>query len=943
MKLMIEEAQVVDVEASRLDKGDKYVFPCGCVFPIVKDRPDVHGQHKAIAYDLENVSLKCEATWDLISSGRTRGIFQLESNLGKSWAKKLKPRNMEHLAALVALLRPGCLQVKDELGRNMPEIYSLRKNGVDEVTYTIQAVEPVLRATYGVMTYQEQMMQLARDLAGFDLVEVDKLRKAAGKKDQALMAKIGELFIEKADKLGIITREQAEALFENFRKSGRYLFNKCIAADEKVLRPKGGAKSDYTVEEMYRIRTDLQYAKSTGHEQLRRKWNRLGHYGYGLSMDEHGRIRPNPIKDIQEAGIQPVFKVILADNSAIRVTWNHKFPTSHGEMTLGDIWSATEKPLMYVQGEYEPSDFKKINRFSDLTKEDLRANGAGKSVCGQHGESNIGYTNGSWTLFEKFRQSTPDVCAECGRSDVRIEIHHKDGNRENSEWSNLEKLCSSHHKKRQYALGRTKKGEKGVPSRLIAIKSIVADGVCQTYDITMEAPNHNFVSGSGIVTSNSHAVSYAYNTYWSAHWKTHFPLYFFTSYLFWAKDKQKPLQEIRYLIQDAKSFGIEVTTPRFSELRDHFGTDGVIVTFGLADVKNVGETAVQKMRETAAKHTMINWSWFDWLKLFSGHCGGAQVVRRMCEVGALREYGDVRQRLLAEFDAWNRLNDREQEGIINLGDPLYEEVPVTELVDAEKPVYDKKVLAAYKKLKKQHKDSVKGLEDPPEFSLPHPEPIGFEKVKVEVSMKDKRGDVIYEKTDVVIDPPRPAKNLTEAIANLLERTQGHTKGTKEKPSEVKYFVKGERREKVAGILNLLKNPSSPLIDSVYWIAKVEEENLGIPITASHVQMADRSVVNTSVAEFKNGKDPRGFSHMTLGVEVYEVNDRIVQNGENRGRGMASIVVGDETGMLDNVVVFPDAWEEFGHILKRPGALVALVGKRSYRDESSFIVDKVWTI
>src|SRR3954466_2476873 len=92
-----------------------YKFPCGCEFPIDRSRPDVHGR-PAIIYRVEEAPLVCQATWDLICSGRTKGIFQLESSLGKTWAKRLKPRNIEHLAALVALLRPGCLKAKDEKG-----------------------------------------------------------------------------------------------------------------------------------------------------------------------------------------------------------------------------------------------------------------------------------------------------------------------------------------------------------------------------------------------------------------------------------------------------------------------------------------------------------------------------------------------------------------------------------------------------------------------------------------------------------------------------------------------------------------------------------------------------------------------------------------------------------------------------------------------------------
>src|SRR6185312_13562245 len=127
-------------------------------------------------------------------------------------------------------------------------------------------MRPILEKTYGVMCYQESLMALARELAGFDLVEVDQLRKASGKKDQALMAEVGKLFVKKAERLGVVTREQAESIFDNMRKSGRYLFNKCISGYTKILRPTRDKHSKswcpLTVGEMYRIRNDPAYAKA---------------------------------------------------------------------------------------------------------------------------------------------------------------------------------------------------------------------------------------------------------------------------------------------------------------------------------------------------------------------------------------------------------------------------------------------------------------------------------------------------------------------------------------------------------------------------------------------------------------------------------------------------------------------------------------------------------
>ena len=141
------------------------------------------------------INYKCEKTWELFHDGKTKGVFQLESNLGKSWSKKLKPNNIEELAALVALIRPGCLKAISD-GKSMTQRYIDRKHGIEEVSYLHDSLKDVLKPTYGVLVYQEQSMRIAQNLAGFDLKEADVLRKAIGKKKADLMAKVKKDFVK---------------------------------------------------------------------------------------------------------------------------------------------------------------------------------------------------------------------------------------------------------------------------------------------------------------------------------------------------------------------------------------------------------------------------------------------------------------------------------------------------------------------------------------------------------------------------------------------------------------------------------------------------------------------------------------------------------------------------------------------------------------------------
>ena len=175
-----------------------------------------------------NIDYNCEKTWGLFHEGRTKGVFQLESNLGRSWSKKLKPSSVEELAALVALIRPGCLKAISD-GKSMTQRYVDRKRGIEEVTYLDPSLEEILKPTYGVLVYQEQSMRIAQQIAGFNLQEADILRKAIGKKKAGLMAEVKNSFLKGAESKGIVTKAIAEEIFSWIEKSSRYSFNKSHA------------------------------------------------------------------------------------------------------------------------------------------------------------------------------------------------------------------------------------------------------------------------------------------------------------------------------------------------------------------------------------------------------------------------------------------------------------------------------------------------------------------------------------------------------------------------------------------------------------------------------------------------------------------------------------------------------------------------------------------
>ncbi|HUL75928.1 MAG TPA: DNA polymerase III subunit alpha, partial [Vicinamibacteria bacterium] len=161
------------------------------------------------------------ATYELFTAGRTSGLFQFESDGMRDILKRFKPDRLEHLTALNALYRPGPMQMIDDFIR--------RRHGQTRVVYEHPALEPILRETYGVMVYQEQVMQIASALAGFSLGEADLLRKAMGKKNAEVMAAQMETFRAGCAGRGVPARK-AGRIWEAMEQFAGYGFNKSHSA-----------------------------------------------------------------------------------------------------------------------------------------------------------------------------------------------------------------------------------------------------------------------------------------------------------------------------------------------------------------------------------------------------------------------------------------------------------------------------------------------------------------------------------------------------------------------------------------------------------------------------------------------------------------------------------------------------------------------------------------
>ena len=517
-----------------------------------------------------------EKTWKIYEKGLTCSINQADSDYATGLVQTYKPHSVAEMSAFVACIRPGCASLLNGFINRVPH------------TTGVKELDELFKDSFQMCLYQETIMSYLIWLGepeGETYTIIKKIAKKKFKKEEL------EELKNRLKKQWIIKTGSDNYFEENWQvvqDAARYSFN-CLAGDTKIQRL--GQKTNTfnpTIEEMYLIKNDYEYAKKTGHISLYKKYNNLG-YGNAFSMFDDNRIHKNKIVDIYFTGKQKIYRVKTSSGCYVDCTLNHSFPTPTGKKKLKELSVGDN---LYVKGIYEktPDTYRFTN---SVFESNIPKKGEEGFQVKENGECH------KFKAIYKENIQNNNPCTMCNKpfDDSQFELHHIDHDRTHNDRDNLMWLCNNCHKKIHYKDGRKKVMEKGIPTKIEKIVSIEYLREDNVYDIEMESPAHNFISESGLVVSNcSHSLAYAYDSIYGAYLKSHYPLEYYTVAL---NSYQGDFDRTNKLTQELEYFKIKISSPKFRYSFGEYSCDKNTNTIykGISSIKGLSKTIGDKLYE----------------------------------------------------------------------------------------------------------------------------------------------------------------------------------------------------------------------------------------------------------------------------------------------------------------------------------------------------------
>jgi DNA polymerase III subunit alpha len=308
---VITQYYMEDVEAMGLLKMD---FLGLKNLTMIQKSVELIEQYRGERIDPDRLNMDDPETYKLLAKGDLEGVFQIESSGMRQIVRDLKPSNLEDISSILALYRPGPLDAG-----LIPKFIN-RKHGRERIEYEHPTLETILKETYGILCYQEQIMKMAQDLSGYSLGQADLLRRAMGKKKPEEMAKQQETFVGGAIDRGVDPKVAAN-LWDQMVKFAEY----CLSYETPVLTLEYGAIPIGRIVEQQLVCTVY-------------------------TVDARGYVYGQPIAQWHDRGVQEVFEYQLDTGEKIQATRDHKFMVDSGEMVAIDDIFTQGLSLKLIQG-----------------------------------------------------------------------------------------------------------------------------------------------------------------------------------------------------------------------------------------------------------------------------------------------------------------------------------------------------------------------------------------------------------------------------------------------------------------------------------------------------------------------------------------------------------------------------------------------------------------